>query len=222
MLIVLVALAITWFPQIQNSSLIAAGGILATAIELIGFVNDRKSKEESQQGIIANPTHQTINTGTVRGDLLSGRFDGPTATGGKALDMRGATGPIIEPIGPVSQYIGDIIIKPQEKLPVPRIQAPPQDFVGRDDELKEMLNNFERGATITGLRGMGGVGKTALALVLADKLKSRFQNGQIFLRLEGTSPNPLKPADAMVQVIRAFSRLRRTLAGRPKRVARTL
>ena len=50
LLIVLVALALilNWFPQIQNNSLIVAGSILATAIELYGFVKDRKSKNESQ------------------------------------------------------------------------------------------------------------------------------------------------------------------------------
>ena len=48
---------------------------------------------------------------------------------------------------------------------------------------------------------MGGIG---LALVLAERLKSRFGDGQIFLKLDGTSPKPLEPADAMAQVIRAF------------------
>jgi len=81
---------------------------------------------------------------------------------------------------------------------------PPEDFTGREEELEEILKAFNRGATITGLRGAGGIGKTALALVLADRLMNRFRDGQIFLKLEGTSPNPLKPADAMAQVIRAF------------------
>ncbi len=72
------------------------------------------------------------------------------------------------------------------------------------EELNEILSNFERGATITGLRGMGGVGKTALALVLAERLKGRFPDGQIFLDMQGTSPKPLATAEAMVHVIRAY------------------
>ena len=39
---------------------------------------------------------------------------------------------------------------------------------------------------------------------MVDRLKGRFPDGQIFLKLEGTSPDPLKPAEAMAQVIRAF------------------
>ena len=67
-----------------------------------------------------------------------------------------------------------------------------------------MMSQFDRGATITGLRGIGGIGKTAIALLLAEKFKSRFKDGQIFLKLDGTSPNPLEPTDAVAQVIRAF------------------
>jgi tetratricopeptide (TPR) repeat protein len=72
------------------------------------------------------------------------------------------------------------------------------------DELKEIMGNFNSGATIVGLWGMGGVGKTALALVLAEKLECRFPDGQIFLSLNGLSENPLSPAEAMSKVIRAF------------------
>ena len=56
---------------------------------------------------------------------------------------------------------------------------------------------------------MGGVGKTALALVLADKIKSKFPDGQIFIEMRGTSRNPdmppLRPDEAMAHVIRAFN-----------------
>jgi len=92
---------------------------------------------------------------------------------------------------------------------VPRqIPPPPRDFKGREKEIEDILSNFEKGATITGLRGMGGIGKTALALVLADKIKGHFPDGQIFVDMRGTSTNPdlppLKPEEAMAQVIRAY------------------
>jgi tetratricopeptide (TPR) repeat protein len=102
-----------------------------------------------------------------------------------------------------------------EKAPQPmkftphQIPPPPRDFKGREDEIRDILSNFEKGATITGLRGMGGVGKTALALVLADKIKSQFPDGQIFIDMRGTSNNPelppLTPAEAMAQAIRAYN-----------------
>jgi tetratricopeptide (TPR) repeat protein len=96
-------------------------------------------------------------------------------------------------------------IQQREPLPVPRqIPAPPKDFIGRIEEIVDLLAGFKGGATITGLRGMGGIGKTALALVLAEKLASRFPDGQLFLELRGTSEKPLTSAEAMAQVIRAY------------------
>ena len=100
--------------------------------------------------------------------------------------------------------------KALQSIKIPhQIPPPPSNFKGREDEIRDILSNFERGATITGLRGMGGVGKTALAFVLADRIKSQFPDGQIFIEMRGTSkdPNipPLTPEEAMAQVIRAFN-----------------
>jgi tetratricopeptide (TPR) repeat protein/predicted phosphodiesterase len=101
-------------------------------------------------------------------------------------------------------------ISGSDKAPVPhQIPPPPADFEGREEEISDILSNFEKGATITGLRGMGGIGKTALALVLAEKLKSHFPDGQIFIEMRGTSRNPdmppVTPEEAMAQVIRAYN-----------------
>ncbi len=85
-----------------------------------------------------------------------------------------------------------------------QIPPPPADFRGRKDDIEDILTNFGQGVAIGGIRGMGGIGKTALALVLSDRLKDRFPDGQIFIDMHGTSQNPLSSADAMAQVIRAY------------------
>jgi tetratricopeptide (TPR) repeat protein len=85
-----------------------------------------------------------------------------------------------------------------------QIPPPPVDFKGREDELGCIQSNFAKGATITGLRGMGGIGKTALALALAERLKEHFSDGQIFLDLHGTSLKPIEATDAMVHIIRSY------------------
>ena len=50
-----------------------------------------------------------------------------------------------------------------------QLPAPPADFTGRKAELDELLDKIgEGGVTISGIQGMGGIGKTALALKLAE------------------------------------------------------
>ena len=51
---------------------------------------------------------------------------------------------------------------------------------------------------------MGGVGKTALALKLAEELTPLYPDAQLYLDLKGVDPQPLTAADAMAFVIRSF------------------
>ncbi len=95
---------------------------------------------------------------------------------------------------------------PSETPPALRqLPAPPADFVGRTEDLEALRASVRKGgATICGLQGQGGVGKTALALVLADEMRADYPDAQIFLDLRGVSEKPLSTADAMAHVVRAF------------------
>ncbi len=57
---------------------------------------------------------------------------------------------------------------------------------------------------ITGLKGMGGIGKTALALVLAHEWKDRFPDAQFWLDGRGTAAEPPSAQRLLEQVLRAF------------------
>ncbi len=102
-------------------------------------------------------------------------------------------------INPTSSSVAGTLGQPRE---VPR---PPADFTGREDELKELLASIEiGGVTISGLQGMGGIGKTALALKLVDLLKPRYPDAQFFLDLKGAGTQPLTVAEALAHVVRAY------------------
>src|SRR5262245_26557329 len=78
---------------------------------------------------------------------------------------------------------GDFVIRDKHVYEAPtltvsalhQLPPPPADFTGREAEIAELLAAFENPSlTISGLHGMGGVGKTALALKLAEKIKERY------------------------------------------------
>ncbi len=85
-----------------------------------------------------------------------------------------------------------------------QLPAPPSDFTGRVAELQAMRDNLQNGVTISGLQGLGGVGKTALALKLAAEIKDRYAAAQFYLNLKGASAQPLSAAEALSHVIRAY------------------
>lgn len=86
-----------------------------------------------------------------------------------------------------------------------QLPIPPADFTGRADELVQLKERLEQDKIgIIGIYGQGGIGKTALALKLAEELKTRYCDGQLHLDLRGISKEPLSAVDAMAHVIRAY------------------
>ncbi len=88
-----------------------------------------------------------------------------------------------------------------------QLGPPPADFTGRERELEELRGLLADGDRILiyGLQGLGGVGKTALALRISEELGERYPDGHLLVDLHGTDPEPLSPGDAMRQVIAAFA-----------------
>ena len=87
-----------------------------------------------------------------------------------------------------------------------QLPPPPPDFVGRREEIETLLIGLtsESGIAISGLTGMGGVGKTVLGLKIAHQLKVRYPDAWLFIDLKGTSRNPLSPREVMKFIINSF------------------
>jgi DNA-binding SARP family transcriptional activator len=90
-----------------------------------------------------------------------------------------------------------------------QLPADTADFTGRDEQIRvlcETLGAQPDGArpgavVISAVAGMGGIGKTALAIHAAHALRDRFPDGQLFASLKGASA-PLRPAEVLARFLR--------------------
>ncbi len=104
-------------------------------------------------------------------------------------------------------YTGDIIQAPDPvTTALHQLRAPVGDFVGRELEIDTLINALRREsrASITGISGMGGIGKTELALIVAEQLRDDYPDAQFFINLQGADTNPRSPQEAMATCVRAF------------------
>jgi DNA-binding SARP family transcriptional activator len=88
------------------------------------------------------------------------------------------------------------------------------DFTGRDAELSRLdaliaqgSSDVENGIVITVITGTAGVGKSALAMYWAHKVRHQFPDGQLYVNLRGFSPaeSAMNPAEAIHGFLDAFA-----------------
>src|SRR5215216_933779 len=89
-------------------------------------------------------------------------------------------------------------------------QLPPDidDFTGREAALAEVRQLLEgeqaTAIVISAIAGKAGVGKTALAVRVAHRLRPRFPDGQLYVNLRGAEAEALDPADVLAGFLRAL------------------
>ena len=92
--------------------------------------------------------------------------------------------------------------------PAPRRNDLPADlidFTGRDAEYAQ-VEELLRTAGAVAIDGMGGVGKTSLAVHVAHRLPSTYPDGGLYLDLHGFTPGqePLEPQAALARLLGAL------------------
>ncbi|MGQ0572978.1 MAG: ATP-binding protein, partial [Pseudonocardia sp.] len=79
------------------------------------------------------------------------------------------------------------------------------DFVGRTDHVKVVLDRLgDPDGTVAVISGKAGVGKTALAVHVAHRLRERFPDGQLYVDLRGAGARPLDAAEVLSRFLRAL------------------
>ncbi|WP_217206597.1 BTAD domain-containing putative transcriptional regulator [Streptomyces sp. AC550_RSS872] len=95
-------------------------------------------------------------------------------------------------------------------VPVRPAQLPATvpDFTGRSafvSELSEVLATAEgRVMAVSALAGIGGVGKTTLAVHVAHQARSAFPDGQLYVDLQGAGPRAAEPETVLGSFLRAL------------------
>lgn len=90
------------------------------------------------------------------------------------------------------------------ELPPPSNIPSSKGFIGREAELSVLRKARSKGITSFVLHGLGGVGKTELALKFIEEIKGEFQ-AHIAVDMQGLAKEPLSANGAKLQVIRAFN-----------------
>ncbi|TWD73306.1 NB-ARC domain-containing protein [Kribbella amoyensis] len=94
--------------------------------------------------------------------------------------------------------------------PLRQLPPPLTDFTGRDSELDVLATHLRAGVTspavpVAAVTGMGGIGKTTLALQVANEVADQFPDGQLMLDLRGfSSSGPIEPPAALGILLRAL------------------
>ncbi|GLX01102.1 AfsR/SARP family transcriptional regulator [Microtetraspora sp. NBRC 16547] len=123
-------------------------------------------------------------------------FTGQTAGGGTGAE--GATG-----------STGAASTKPGPAVEMPRpaqLPAAVTDFTGRGALVNRLLAFLaeDEGVPVAAMSGIGGVGKTALAVHVAHLAHDLFPDGQLYADLRGYGTEPTPPETALVAFLRAL------------------
>ncbi|WP_199486838.1 AAA family ATPase, partial [Actinomadura logoneensis] len=108
---------------------------------------------------------------------------------------------------------------------VPPAQLPPDlpDFTGRDGETRRLAAALTArdGAAVpvVTVAGLGGIGKTALALHVAHTVRDAFPDGQLYAELHGAGPSPAAPGAVLAAFLRALGAPDREIPPEPDRRA---
>ncbi|MFF8994917.1 BTAD domain-containing putative transcriptional regulator [Streptomyces sp. NPDC014983] len=101
----------------------------------------------------------------------------------------------------------------QSAAPVRPAQLPASvpDFTGRTafvDELSAVLASATEAEgsvmAVSALAGIGGVGKTTLAVHVAHRARASFPDGQLYVDLQGAGPRPAEPETVLGSFLRAL------------------
>ncbi|ADD43641.1 AfsR/SARP family transcriptional regulator [Stackebrandtia nassauensis] len=103
----------------------------------------------------------------------------------------------------------------RERTVPAQLPAAPSTFTGRRKQvvaLDELLEQGRNTAVVSAIAGMGGAGKTALALYWGHRVRERFPDGQLYINLRGyDEAKPVAAIDALGRFLVALGQTSTTV-----------
>jgi DNA-binding SARP family transcriptional activator len=185
---------------------LAATGRQAEALGLFGELRARLAEE---LGVEPGDEVTQAQLRILRRQLPGpspGFTDGDYGRSGPPAGPPHAAGPAVIAQPPQSQSSSS------QSLPH-ELPSPIAEFTGRLEELHQFTllldassSTGSRPVPISAVDGMGGIGKSTLAIQAANQLADRFPDGQLYVNLHGATPGqtPLAPVNALGLLLRSL------------------
>ncbi|MGV9757420.1 ATP-binding protein [Streptomyces tricolor] len=113
--------------------------------------------------------------------------------------------------GPVVGKVEHYHVSPARPTATSALPPPPAVFTGRDGDIEALLEALDPtpddaspAVLVSTISGLGGTGKTALALQAAHTIRARFPGGTLFLNMRGYDDPPVPPEEAVLSLLRAL------------------
>jgi DNA-binding SARP family transcriptional activator/tetratricopeptide (TPR) repeat protein len=160
--------------------------------------NHRWVRDQLWPAVHAEPSRQRLALLLMRALLANGDRV-------KAMEVYHRTREALDEYGmETSTELRRLVWLAQHGEPLSTLPPRPAAFTGRAEELQVIESHLrESGPGLVWLSGLPGVGKTALAVEAAHRLRSRFTDGRLFIELNGFTPNaePLPAAEALAHLL---------------------
>ncbi|MFM9444868.1 BTAD domain-containing putative transcriptional regulator [Streptomyces acidiscabies] len=200
---------------------LAAGGQQAAALDVFTRISGRL---DADLGLQPSTALRAAHLRVLRGDV-------PEISAIPRISLTSLAVPALSGLPALSGFSARVLPHAADR-PVPaQLPGPTPGFTGRADQLRQLDallpgpatgdgRHQPQGMVLAAITGTGGVGKTALAVHWAHRVRDHFPDGELFVDLRGHSAQaPVRPVEALARFLLALGVAAERIPGTPEAAA---